>query len=170
MLKKKIATKQVCVGAIIVALCYVFTTFISIPISSTGYINLSDMFIVLTTISIDPIVGLIVAVIAPALADLTLGYFIYIPFTVLSKSIECLFVYLLFNKIKGKIKYILIFISSIAMASIYIIPDLIVLGIDNWITGLINFALNSLQGIVGISLALVFHQIFKKLNLFTKIG
>ena len=104
---KKLNVKKICLGGILIALTYVFTMFISIPLSSTGYINLSDFFIVFTTISIDPVCGLLVSIIAPALADLTLGYFIYIPFTILSKFLEFLLIYLIFYKINGKIKYLL---------------------------------------------------------------
>ena len=80
----KINVKRICIGGILTALCYVFTMFVSIPLSSTGYINLSDFFIIFTTISIDPICGLLVACIGPALADLTLGYYVYIPFTIVA--------------------------------------------------------------------------------------
>lgn len=170
MLNKKITVKKICISAIITALCYVFTMFVSFPISSTGYINLSDFFIVFTTIAIDPICGFIVAIIGPALADLTLGYYIYIPFTIISKALECLAVHLLFNKINGRIKYLLIFISSLLMASVYIIPDLLVLGFDNYLVGFINLGLNFLQGTVGIILGLIVYHIFKKSKLIEKIG
>lgn len=170
MLNKKITIKKICISAILASLCYVFTMFISIPLSSTGYINLSDFFIVFTTICIDPLCGLLVSIIGPSLADLTLGYYIYIPFTVLAKVLECIVVHLLFNKINNKSKYLLIFISSIVMASIYIMPDLIVLGFDQIIVALINFLFNTIQGIVGVILGLIIYKIFKKYDLINKIG
>ena len=167
---KKLSVKKICLGGIFIALTYVFTMFISIPLSSTGYINLSDFFIVFTTISLDPICGLLVSIIAPALADLTLGYFIYIPFTILSKFLEFLVVYLIFNKIKGNIKYALLWLGAFVMALVYIVPDLIVLGFDQYLVALVNFGFNFLQGMVGLILGLIVHQIFKKTKMLDKIG
>lgn len=167
---KKLSVKKICLGGILIALTYVFTMFISIPLSSTGYINLSDFFIVFTTISLDPICGLLVSIIAPALADLTLGYFIYIPFTVLSKFLEFLVVYLIFYKIKGNIKYALLWLGALVMALVYIVPDLIVLGFDQYLVALVNFGFNFLQGMVGLILGLIVHQIFKKTKMLDKIG
>jgi len=56
------------------------------------------------------------------------------------------------------------------MASIYIIPDLIVLGFDQIIVALINFLFNTIQGIVGVILLLIIYKIFKKYDLINKIG
>lgn len=167
---KKLNVKKICLGGILIALTYVFTMFISIPLSSTGYINLSDFFIVFTTISIDPVCGLLVSIIAPALADLTLGYFIYIPFTILSKFLEFLLIYLIFYKINGKIKYLLLWLGAFVMALVYIIPDLIVLGFDQYLVAFINFGFNFLQGLVGLVLGLIIHQVFKRTKLLDKIG
>lgn len=164
MLKQKIDIKKICISAVLTALCYVVTIFVSIPISSTGYINLSDFFIVFTTIAIDPLCGLFVAGIAPALADLTLGYYVYIPFTIISKVLESLLCHLLFNKINNNGKYILIFLSGLVMALIYLIPDLIVLGFDQYLVGFVNVIFNTIQGIVGIFIALGVKQVFKKIN------
>ena len=166
---KKISIKKICLGAILVALTYVCTMFISIPLSSSGYINLSDFFIVLTTLAIDPTVGLLVAIIAPALADLTLGYYIYIGFTVISKALEWFLCYLIFYKIKGNIKYLLAFIPGVAMALVYFIPDIIVLGKENYITCLINVLFNSLQGIVGMILGLALNKVFTKLDIKSRL-
>ena len=162
---KKISIKKICLSAILVALTYVCTMFISIPLSSSGYINLSDFFIVLITIGIDPTVGLLVAIIAPALADLTLGYYLYIGFTVVSKALEWLLCYLIFNKIKGNIKYVFALVPGIAMALVYLIPDLIVLGKENFVVCIINLLFNSLQGIVGMILALIINKVFIKLDI-----
>ena len=167
---KKINVKRICLGGILIALTYVFTMFVSIPLSSTGYINLSDFFIVFTTISVDPVCGLLVSVIAPALADLSLGYFIYIPFTILAKGLEFLLIYLIFYKIKGNWKYALLFLGALVMAATYIIPDLIALGFDQYLVALLNFIFNFLQGIVGLVLGLIVHHIFKKTKLLDKIG
>ena len=166
----KLNVKKICLGGILIALTYVFTMFISIPLSSTGYINLSDFFIIFTTISIDPVCGLLVSIIAPALADLTLGYFIYIPFTILSKFLEFLVVYLIYYKIKGNIKYGLLWLGALVMALVYIIPDLIVLGFDQYLVSFVNFGFNFLQGIFGLILGLIVHQVFKKIKILDKIG
>ena len=167
---KKINVKRICLGGILIALTYVFTMFVSIPLSSTGYINLSDFFIIFTTISIDPICGLLVALIAPALADLTLGYFIYIPFTIISKGLEFLFAYLINKNVKSNLKFGILWISPLMMALVYIIPDLIVLGFDQYIASFINLGFNFLQGIVGLILALILNQVFIKYKIMEKIG
>ena len=56
------------------------------------------------------------------------------------------------------------------MALVYIIPDLIVLGFDQYLVSFVNFGFNFLQGIVGLILGLIVHQIFKKIKILDKIG
>ncbi len=147
------------------ALCYVITMFVSIPLANSGgYLNLSDFLIVLTTIVLGPFYGIIVALIAPALADLTLGYGLYIPFTIVSKVLEAVIVYVLYNKNRTISRYILVFFAGIAMASIYMIPDYITYE-KEFIPVLINLGFNSLQGTVGIILAIIVEKIFIKSKL-----
>lgn len=166
----KLNVKKICISAIFVALCYVLTTFVSIPLSSAGYINLSDFFVVFTTLSLDPVCGLIVSVIAPSLADLTLGYYLYIPFTILAKGLECILIYLIFYKVKGGLKYPLLIIPAFVMAAVYFIPDIIVLGSENYISCFINLGFNTLQGVVGLILGISVRLFLKKIKLLDKIG
>ena len=159
---KKFDVKRICQCGILAAIGYVVTIFISIPLSSAGYLNLSDMVISLTTLLFGPVSGIIVGSIFAGMADLTLGYYLYIPFTIVSKSLEVVFIHLVLNKIKYKWKYLLIFIPSFIMALVYVIPDFIVLGFNSYLLVLSNLLFNFIQGLVGIILSLVLYNILKK--------
>ena len=99
---KKFDVKRICQCAILAAIGYVVTIFISIPLSNAGYLNLSDMIISLTTLLFGPLSGIVVGSIFASMADLTLGYYLYIPFTIISKSLEVIFINLILNKMKCK--------------------------------------------------------------------
>ncbi len=135
------------------AMTFVITLVVSIPLPLIGYFNLSDATIFLGAIFIDPLGGAIAGAIGASLADITLGYGAYAPFTFFIKFIEALVTGLLFNKIHHRIHYIALFIGGFIMASLYLIPDSIFYDGNGNI--FVNYFFNLVQGTINALIAWV---------------
>lgn len=91
---KKIHKISLC--AMFIALVFVATYLIAIPMPAVGYVNLGDAFIVLSAIILGPIYGAVCGGVGSMIADILLGYGIYAPATLVIKAlmaIACYFVY-----------------------------------------------------------------------------
>ena len=143
-----------------VALSVLLTSFVFIPLPFGGFLNFTDVFIVLYSMFFGPWIGGAVGAISGLMVDVILGYGFYAPFTIFIKLIEGLVVGFLFFKLPGKIRYVAPFIGGILMAALYIIPDYIAL--SNWIASLTNFGFNLIQGVLGASLGIAVYVILIK--------
>lgn len=143
-----------------VALSILLTSFVFIPLPFGGFLNFTDVFIVLYSMFFGPWIGATVGAISGFMVDFILGYPFYAPFTLFIKLVEGLVVGYLFFKLPRKIRYIAPFVGGIMMAALYMIPDYLLL--ENFIATLTNFAFNLLQGLVGASLGLVIYVILIK--------
>lgn len=90
-------TRKLTITALMAALVTVMTMTISIPIGSQGFLNFGDIMIFTSALLFGPQVGLIAGGLGSALADLLLGYPIWIPITLIAKGLE--------GYIAGKISY-----------------------------------------------------------------
>lgn len=80
--------RQTAVTAVLVALAFLGTMFIRIPIPATnGYFNVGDMFVILAGIWLGPWRGLAVGAIGPAAAD-AIGFPQFILATAVTKGLE----------------------------------------------------------------------------------
>ena len=143
-----------------VALSVLLTSFVFIPLPFGGFLNFTDVFIVLYSMFFGPWIGGAVGAISGLMVDVILGYGFYAPFTFFIKLIEGLVVGFLFFKLPGKIRYVAPFIGGALMAALYIIPDYIAL--SNWIASLTNFGFNLIQGVLGASLGIAVYVILIK--------
>lgn len=93
---------KISLSAMFVALIFVATYFIAIPMPAVGYVNLGDAFIILCAIILGPIYGAICGGVGAMLADILLGFGAYAPATLVIKAtmaIACYYVYKLLLKI-----------------------------------------------------------------------
>ena len=143
-----------------VALSILLTSFVFIPLPLGGFLNFTDVFIVLYSMFFGPWIGGAVGALSGLMVDVILGYGFYAPFTFFIKLIEGIVVGFLFLKLPKKIRYLAPFIGGIVMAVLYVIPDFILL--SNWLSALTNLAFNLLQGIIGSALGLAIYIILIK--------
>lgn len=143
-----------------VALSILLTSFVFIPLPLGGFLNFTDVFIVLYSMFFGPWIGGAVGALSGLMVDVILGYGFYAPFTFFIKLIEGIVVGFLFLKFPKKIRYLAPFIGGIVMAVLYVIPDFILL--SNWLSALTNLAFNLLQGIIGAALGLSIYIILIK--------
>ena len=137
------------------ALTYILTAFARIPVGG-GYFNLGDIPVLFAAIYIHPIVGLIAGAVGASLADLS-GFAIFIPFTIVAKSLEALLASFLFSKIKGQAKFLALFIGVFSMVMVYGFSYLII--DPSWI--LVSSPFDILQAIIAASAATTLYIVLK---------
>lgn len=92
-------TKKLCIMGLLIALTCVATMCIHIPIPATsGYINVGDSVILITSVLLGGPFGLVAGGIGSALADVLLGYTSYAPVTLIVKGLEGLLVTVIAGK------------------------------------------------------------------------
>ena len=167
--------KKISVVALFAALCFVATAFLAIPLP-TGYANFGDCFAFTAGFVLGMPWGLAAAGIGSALADLFLGYAIYIPATAVLKMAIALFGalcarFLLGRKPMAFSKYVILFLSSligeIIMISGYFAYEYIVIGVKE--AALVSIPANAGQGAVGIVSSLVIASVFLKVPALSRL-
>lgn len=141
----KLKTKDVVVTGIMVALVFVLTFAIKVPVPFTrGYVHLGDSIIFIAAILFGWKVGALAGGLGAALADLVGGYAYWIIPTLIIKSVMGAMVGLVSDSYRGKYspkKEIVTFISSIGIWIVF------TLGISLFLGNLIeNLATSSLTG------------------------
>lgn len=96
----KMTVKQMCMTAVFIALTFVITRFIQVPIP-LGYFNVGNSIILLSCVMLPSPAGILVGSIGSALADLT-SYPVYTIPTLIIKLLMPLVFYMLYQ---GKHKY-----------------------------------------------------------------
>lgn len=118
---KNLTTRNLTLAASGIALVFVVTYAIAIPVGS-GFINPSEVVIMVLAILFGPLIGGLSGI-GAGIADLTLGYGAWIPFTIFTKVITGLLV----GKMKNK--YIAMILSSLIMIGTYALGELILYGV-----------------------------------------
>lgn len=160
-------TKHICFCALfagIICAC----TFISIPLP-IGYFNLGDAAVLLSAWILGPLFGCIAAAAGSALADLLMGYVIYMPATAIIKALivlcACLFSSLLQKAIcSEKLAFIPRAISAIVgetvMVGGYFLYEATVLGYG--LGAVASVPGNALQAICGVVIGTLVYTVLKK--------
>lgn len=154
-------TRKIVLTAIFIALVYVATLIIQIPIPGTnGYVNLGDSFILLAGYFFGPIIGAIAGGFGSALTDLTTGYGLWAPFTLVIKGIIGFLIgYLKDKKINV---YLLAIIAEIWMVVGYFAGGTILTG--SYAAALGSIPANSIQGVIGIVLFVIMKKALEKIG------
>ena len=88
---KKNHTNKLVISAIFAAICFVTTCVLAIPSFYTkGYINLGDVSVLITAYIIGGGYGAVAAGLGSALADMSMGFYLYIPVTFVIKALMVL--------------------------------------------------------------------------------
>lgn len=154
-------TQTLALIGIFTAVITSLTLMIQIPISSSGYMNLGDLAIMLGTLIL-PFRGAVVAAsVGSVLADIFGGYPMYAAFTFFIKMLEVIVIYLLRNYFRTNKYFIPFFAGGIVMAVSYAIVDGIILMEFNGF--LISLGSNIAQGLISAAIATLIFPKFSKL-------
>nr|WP_314999830.1 ECF transporter S component [uncultured Oribacterium sp.] len=100
--KSGFTTLGIAITAVLIALSTLLTMFTKIPVPGIrGYFNVGDAVIMLAALLLGRKEGTLVGAIGPALADLLLGYAVFVPITFLVKGIEGFLVATIYGKKKS---------------------------------------------------------------------
>lgn len=149
------------------ALIYIAIAFLAIPYAGgIGYFNISDGIILFSTIYLGPVVGLFSGIIGCSLGDLTAGFANCIPFTILSKGLESMAIYLLYSALKKTkyVKYVSFFIAPLFMVLSYI-PYYLIYDDGQGILALISSGFDLIQAIAGGIIGITLNTLFFHVNL-----
>jgi uncharacterized membrane protein len=149
-------TKNLVLNGLMIALVCVSTMVIQIPIPGTsGYVNVGDSIIFISSVVLGPIPGMIAGGIGSAFADVLSGYTHWAPFTLIIKGFEGLIVGLIYRSLKTKGSMaIAMIVGIVVMVGGYLIGGFILKG--SWIIALGSIPANSVQGVISMVIALPF--------------
>lgn len=169
---KTITTKKLVLTALFMALTMVATMFIRIPLP-LGYVNLGDVFVLLSVYILGPIYGTIAAGIGSGLADL-FGYITYAPGTLIIKSAMALVAWLIYTLLlKATNKKMLAeiiggVVGAILMAMGYFFYE--ILFFTTPAVAIVNAPWNLLQGGIGVALSVILMRVLTATKALEKLN
>ena len=167
-------TKKLVMTALMMALTMVATMFIRIPLP-LGYVNLGDVFVLLSVFILGPVYGTIAAGVGSGLADL-FGYITYAPGTLIIKSTMAFVAWLIYkflSKATGKEMLGEIvggIVGALVMATGYFFYEIMFFTTAG--VAIVNAPWNLLQGGIGVTLSVILMRVLtatkalEKLNLY----
>ena len=167
-------TKKLVMTALMMALTMVATMFIRIPLP-LGYVNLGDVFVLLSVFILGPVYGTIAAGVGSGLADL-FGYITYAPGTLIIKSTMAFVAWLIYkflSKATGKEMLGEIvggIVGAVVMATGYFFYEIMFFTTAG--VAIVNAPWNLLQGGIGVTLSVILMRVLtvtkalNKLNLY----
>ena len=171
---KNATTKKLVMTALMMALTMVATMFIRIPLP-LGYVNLGDVFVLLSVFILGPVYGTIAAGVGSGLADL-FGYITYAPGTLIIKSTMAFVAWLIYkflSKATGKEMLGEIvggIVGALVMATGYFFYEIMFFTTAG--VAIVNAPWNLLQGGIGVTLSVILMRVLtatkalEKLNLY----
>ncbi len=167
---QNITTKKLVTTALLMALTTMATMFIRIPLP-LGYVNLGDVFVLLSVFILGPIYGTISAGIGSSLADL-FAYISYAPGTLIIKSAMALVAWIIYKILLKATKKTTLaeivggIIGALLMALGYFCYE--ILFFTTPAVAIVNAPWNLLQGGVGVVLAVSIMRVLSATKILEK--
>ncbi len=148
MTSRAFSPARIALVALLIAITFVFTYVIRLPVIPGGYLNLSDVAVSFIGFIFGPWIAAISGGVGTALADLQ-GYPQYAPFSLLSHGLEGLLIGLIAGGRRSLPRMLLgWFLGSLAMIGGYFIADRVLSG--TWALSIADVPGNTIQAVVGI--------------------
>ena len=149
-------------AAVLAAFSYVVSAFLPIPYpGGAGYFSFGDAVNILSAMLLGPYLGAAVGALAGLFSDLTSGYLIFIPFTLVSKASMGLLVGFLWKQRKTWLKFLGLGLGPLAMVLVYALSYYVYYGLPGLWSCLFDLA----QGYGGAVIAYFAYLILKKTGL-----
>lgn len=148
--------------ALFIALGYVATSLLVIPMPGGGYLNLGDTIVLLGAYLLGPVYGAVAGGFGPALADLLMGYGIYVPATLVIKALMGVTAALLYRALRKKVWALAlcgVAAEAIMVAGYYFFESFLA---GNLAAGLAGLPGNLLQAIFGLAASTLLAGALKK--------
>lgn len=151
---------DIVLGGLGIALVFVATMFIKIPLGPLGYLNLGDGFILLFANLLSPLASFFVGGIGSAMADLAGGYGAFAIYTLFIKGAEGLLVCLILKKYGYSHKLLAFLLGTGVMILGYVFANTMLA--HSFAMGLSGIPSNLLQGTLDIVIALLLSNRIQK--------
>ena len=148
--------------ALFIAMGYVATSLLVIPMPGGGYLNLGDTIVLLGACLLGPVYGAVAGGLGPALADLLAGYGIYVPATLLIKSLMGITAALLYRALGKKVWGVVLCgaaAEAIMIAGYYLFESFLA---GNPAAGLVGIPGNLVQAVFGVAASTLLVGALKK--------
>ncbi len=168
---KNLTTKKLVLTSLFMALTIVSTMFIRIPLP-LGYVNLGDVFVLLSVFILGPIYGTFAAGVGSAVADL-LGYISYAPGTLIIKTAMALVAFFVYKGILKATKKAVIgeivggIVGAVVMAFGYFFYE--ILFFETATVAIVNVPWNLIQGGIGVILSTIVMRILVATKILDKL-
>lgn len=169
---KKIPTIKLVMTALFMALTFVATTFIRVPLP-TGYANLGDALVLLSVFILGPFWGAIAGGVGSALADL-LGWITYAPGTLIIKTVMAIVAYYVYISLKKATKKQILaeivagIVGAIIMAVGYFVYETIFF--VTAAVAIVSLPYNLIQGALGVTVAVMVMRVVVATKLNEKLN
>jgi uncharacterized membrane protein len=130
--------RKICLSGAFIAIGYIVTAFLSVPYGFGGYFNFGDVITLISAVILGPWYGALIGSAFSSMADLTSGFAMFIPFTIIAKSLMAVsggYLYRLFAK---KIRIFAFLIASLFMVVIYFFSYLIYFGLAAYLNSIFD--------------------------------
>ena len=164
--KQAQSIRRLTTAGVLAASILLLTALVSIPMpGGLGYINLGDAGVLLAGMLLGGGWGALCAGAASALADVLLGYTVYAPATFVIKGLVALVAGLLFVKTQKKIRYVSLYLAALIVPAGYFLYETLLYGSAG---AIVNIPFNTMQCIVGASVATILGVMLFKTKLFSR--
>lgn len=164
MKNTEITTRSLTFGALFCAMIYISTTFLVLPLpSNMGYYHLGDTMVLLSGALLGPFFGPLSAALASSLSDVSLGYSIYTPATLIVKGLMSFWSAKMIKKESklGK-KIVFAIVALLTLVGGYFIYESILTSPQVAIASIIP---NAIQGSIGILFFFIIYSVLPEINI-----
>ena len=155
--KSGFTTLGIAITAVLIALSTLLTMFTKIPVPGIrGYFNVGDAVIMLAALLLGRKEGTLVGAIGPALADLLLGYAVFVPITFLVKGIEGFLVATVYGKKKSFSSALL----ATVIGGVIIVAESFVFDFGVASAGILT---NTIQAVMSVLISMLLYTALRKI-------
>lgn len=160
--KSGFTTLGIAITAVLIALSTLLTMFTKIPVPGIrGYFNVGDAVIMLAALLLGRKEGTFVGAIGPALADLLLGYAVFVPITFLVKGIEGFLVATVYGKKKSFSSALLAtVIGGVIIVAGYFVAESFVFDFGVASAGILT---NTIQAVMSVLISMLLYTALRKI-------
>lgn len=155
--------KKLCLSGMFIAIGYVITAFLKIPYAGgAGYFNFGDIITLISSVILGPWYGALIGASFSSMADLSSGYGLFIPFTIIAKSLMAISAGYLYKIFPIRLKYFSFLIGTLVMVGVYFIAYWIYYDLGAYISSLFDLVQALVSSLLGYFLLLPLEKYLSK--------
>ena len=152
-------TSALVLTAVLIALATLFTMYTKIPVPGIrGYFNVGDV-VIMSALLLGRKYGAYIGAIGPALADLFLGYAVFVPITFVVKGIEGYLVGTVYNNKTTTSALMATIVGGIIIVAGYFIAEYFVFDPGVAIASIVT---NTIQAVMSVIVSMILYAILRK--------